>query len=102
MPRSSTPRGRRLADISETDDAYVLRVNLPGVRKDPVSAELSDRELIPLGDPVQILGAAPGPRGMSSTVSRSREQVSAESPLVTVRSRICLLRDYNGERLHAP
>jgi HSP20 family protein len=34
-----------LADVSETDDAYVVQVELPGVSKDQVDVQLQDREL---------------------------------------------------------
>ena len=43
-----------LADLSETDDAYVVKAELPGVNKDQVSIELQDRELV-------ISGEIPGP-----------------------------------------
>lgn len=33
------------ADLSETDDAFVARIDVPGVKKDDVSIELGDREL---------------------------------------------------------
>lgn len=39
-----------LADVSETDDAYTVEVELPGVRKDQVNVELSDRELLISGE----------------------------------------------------
>ena len=42
--------GPRLADLSETDDAYVVRVELPGVRKDQVDVQLQDRELVITGE----------------------------------------------------
>ena len=34
-----------LADLSETDDAYVVKAELPGVNKDQVNIHLQDREL---------------------------------------------------------
>jgi HSP20 family protein len=34
-----------LADVSETDDAYVVQVELPGVSKDQIDVQLQDREL---------------------------------------------------------
>ncbi|MCU1494596.1 MAG: heat shock protein Hsp20 [Acidimicrobiaceae bacterium] len=34
-----------LADIEETDDAYIVELDLPGVRRDDVSVELSGRRL---------------------------------------------------------
>jgi HSP20 family protein len=33
------------ADLTETDDAYVVHVELPGVHKDQLQAQLTDREL---------------------------------------------------------
>ena len=39
-----------LADLSETDDAYVVNVELPGVRKDQVDVQLQDRELVISGE----------------------------------------------------
>ena len=39
-----------LGDISETDDAFVVRVDLPGVSKDQIDIQLQDRELIVTGE----------------------------------------------------
>ena len=39
-----------LADVSETDDAYVVRAELPGVNKDQVNIQLQDRELVISGE----------------------------------------------------
>jgi HSP20 family protein len=39
-----------LADLSETDNAYVVKVDLPGVNKDQVDIQLQDRELIISGE----------------------------------------------------
>ena len=39
-----------LGDISETDDAFVVRVDLPGVSKDQIDIQLQDRELIITGE----------------------------------------------------
>lgn len=39
-----------LGDISETDDAYVVRVDLPGVSRDQIDIQLQDRELIITGE----------------------------------------------------
>ena len=39
-----------LADLSETDDAYVVRAELPGVNKDQVNIQLQDRELVISGE----------------------------------------------------
>lgn len=39
-----------LADLRETDDAYVVEMDLPGVKKDDISVELSGNELVVAGD----------------------------------------------------
>ena len=39
-----------LGDISETDDAFVVRVDLPGVSKDKIDIQLQNRELIITGE----------------------------------------------------
>ena len=39
-----------LADLSETDDAYVVKAELPSVHKDQVNVQLQDRELIINGE----------------------------------------------------
>jgi HSP20 family protein len=39
-----------LAEVSETDDAYLVHVDLPGIRKDQVDVQLMDRELVISGD----------------------------------------------------
>jgi HSP20 family protein len=39
-----------LAEVSETDDAYLVHVELPGIRKDQVDVQLADRELVISGD----------------------------------------------------
>ncbi|HEY2577049.1 MAG TPA: Hsp20/alpha crystallin family protein [Streptosporangiaceae bacterium] len=38
------------ADLSETDDAYVVRAELPGIGKDQADVQLHDRELIVSGE----------------------------------------------------
>ena len=38
------------ADLSETDDAYMARVELPGVSKDQINVEIQDRELVISGE----------------------------------------------------
>jgi HSP20 family protein len=38
------------ADVSETDDSYLVRVELPGVNKDQVDVQLNDRELVIAGE----------------------------------------------------
>ena len=39
-----------LADLSETDDAYVVKAELPSVHKDQVNIQLQDRELVISGE----------------------------------------------------
>lgn len=39
-----------LADLEETDDAYLVEVELPGVKRDDVSVELSGRRLVVSGE----------------------------------------------------
>jgi HSP20 family protein len=39
-----------LADLSETDDAYVVKAELPGVNKDQVNIQLQDREIVINGE----------------------------------------------------
>jgi HSP20 family protein len=38
------------ADVSETDDAYVIHVELPGVRRDEINVEMRDREVVISGE----------------------------------------------------
>jgi HSP20 family protein len=38
-----------MADISETEDSYVVEVDVPGVKKDEIDVQLSERELIVTG-----------------------------------------------------
>ncbi|MEO3801843.1 Hsp20/alpha crystallin family protein [Nonomuraea sp. B1E8] len=35
-----------LADLAETDEAFVADIDLPGVKKDDIDVELNDRELV--------------------------------------------------------
>jgi len=39
-----------LADISETDDAYVIEAELPGVSRDQVNVDINDREVVISGE----------------------------------------------------
>jgi HSP20 family protein len=39
-----------LAELSENDDAYLVRAEVPGVSKDNVNIELHDRELVIAGE----------------------------------------------------
>ena len=54
-----------LADISETDDAYAVEVDVPGVRKDQVNIQLQDRELVITGEIPE-----PGQKGLRHRRSR--------------------------------
>jgi HSP20 family protein len=38
------------ADVTETDDAYMIHVELPGVRRDEINVEMRDREVIISGE----------------------------------------------------
>ncbi|GAB2903475.1 Hsp20/alpha crystallin family protein [Streptomyces deserti] len=39
-----------LADVSETDDAYEIEVEVPGVKRDDINIEMADRELVISGE----------------------------------------------------
>jgi HSP20 family protein len=39
-----------LADISETDNAYMVKLDVPGVHKDQMDIQLQDRELVVTGE----------------------------------------------------
>jgi HSP20 family protein len=39
-----------LADITETDEAYVIEAELPGVTKDNIKVEVNDREVVISGE----------------------------------------------------
>ena len=39
-----------LADVSENDNAYLVHVELPGVRKDQIDVQMLDRELVISGE----------------------------------------------------
>lgn len=41
------------ADVEETDNAYVLDVELPGVQKDDVTVDVTDRHLVITGERVE-------------------------------------------------
>ncbi|GAA3707487.1 Hsp20/alpha crystallin family protein [Zhihengliuella alba] len=46
----STAGWAPLADVSETDDAYLVEVELPGVKREDVSIELSGQDLVVAGE----------------------------------------------------
>jgi HSP20 family protein len=50
LPRPGNAPWSPLAEVSETDDAYLVHVELPGIRKDQVDVQLVDRELVISGD----------------------------------------------------
>ena len=58
-----------LADLSETDDAYVVKAELPGVQKDQVNIQLQDRELV-------ISGEVPEPESGNGSGKGSRHHSS--------------------------
>jgi len=39
-----------LADVSETDDAYLVEVDLPGVKRDDIEVEVTGNELVITGE----------------------------------------------------
>lgn len=39
-----------LADLAETDDSYIVKVDLPGVRKDQVDVQVQDQQLSVTGE----------------------------------------------------
>lgn len=39
-----------LADIEETDDAYLVEVDVPGVKRDDINVEMNDREISITGE----------------------------------------------------
>ena len=49
-PAALSARWTPLADISETDDAYVIEAELPGVSRDQVNVEINDREVVVSGE----------------------------------------------------
>jgi HSP20 family protein len=38
------------ADIAETDDAYVLSIDVPGVRKDQIDVQVHERDIVVTGE----------------------------------------------------
>ncbi len=55
-----------LADLSETDDAYIVRVELPGVNKDQVDVQLQGGELVITGEIPEDSGQEGGRRHRST------------------------------------
>src|SRR6201998_2045554 len=61
-----------LADLSETDDAYVVKAELPGVDKDQGNIQPQDRELVISGEfPDPEKGR--GPRGRRGSARRTAQ-----------------------------
>ena len=55
-----------LGDVSETDDAYIVRAELPGVNKDQVDVQLQGGELVITGEIPRRFRAGGGRRHRSS------------------------------------
>ncbi len=68
------------ADLTETDDAYLVHVEVPGMRKDQLNVEVSDRDLVITGEIPEQSG---GKRHRSSR--RTGNSSTAPSCLVTSR-----------------
>ena len=62
-----------LADLSETDDAYVVKAELPGVNEDLVNVQLQDRELV-------IGGRFPSPRAATARVTAPAATAARAAP----------------------
>ena len=65
-----TPR----ADLEETDDAYLVEIELPGVERDDVSLEVSERRLTVSGKRKERAGVGI-PRRRTRTVGRFHYEV---------------------------
>ena len=64
-----------LADLSETEDAYVAKVELPGVGKDQIDVQLQDRELVVSGEiPEQEQDGQDGQNGGQNGGRRRRHR----------------------------
>jgi HSP20 family protein len=51
IPMQAGPAGwAPLTDVTETDDAYMVELELPGVKRDQINVELSDRQLVVSGE----------------------------------------------------
>ena len=70
-------------DVEETDDAWIIEAEVPGVRREDVDVEVRDSELVVSGEIVERERAgAPGAPGASSTAwsSPSRRTPGASTP----------------------
>ncbi|MFO7251224.1 MAG: Hsp20/alpha crystallin family protein [Actinomycetes bacterium] len=50
LPRETETPWMPFADVCETEDSFVVEADLPGVTKDQIDVQLSDRELIISGE----------------------------------------------------
>ena len=66
LPRITDVPWSPLADVSETDDAYLVHVELPGVSKDQVDVQLQGGELVITGDIPEDSGQEGGRRHRST------------------------------------
>ena len=64
-----------LGDASETDDAYIVRVELPGVNKDQVDVQLQGGELVVTGEIPEDSG-----RAAAATAARAAPAGSSSAP----------------------
>ena len=64
-----------LGDVSETDDAYIVRVELPGVNKDQVDVQLQGGELVITGEIPEDSGQA-----AAATAARAAPAGSSSGP----------------------
>ena len=72
-------RGRRLGEVLETDDAYQVKVELPGLHADQIGVELNNRELVVNGASTRVeeagvftAHAVPGPSNTAYTFPVTR------------------------------
>jgi HSP20 family protein len=78
-----------LADLSETDDAYIVKVDLPGVRKDQVQVQVQDRQL-------SVTGEIPEPQDGDGSRTHRRSRRTGRFELHTY-----LPGDVNGDAVQA-
>ena len=75
-----------LADLSETDDAYVVKAELPGVNKDQVNVQLQDRELVISGEIPEPEAATARVTAPAATAARAAPAGSSSGPTCPVTS----------------
>jgi HSP20 family protein len=78
-----------LADLSESDDAYIVKVDLPGVHKDQVEVQVQDRQL-------SITGEIPEPQESEGRRHHRRSRRTGRFELHTY-----LPSDVNADAVHA-